>query len=445
MTKEQAILNFMDELKSFQLHGFILTLGEQTLAEGYWAPFNSSMPHRLYSVSKSVTALGIGLLLKDGRLKLDDPVADYFPEWVDTQTHPFIRQCTIRHLLTMRTCFNRSMYQPLADSDWTKPFFYGEPTHAPGTLFSYDTSASQVLCALIQRVSGTDALSFMQERLFTPLGMRDPKRWLTDAAGVCQGGTGLIMTLRDFARLTRFCMSDGQGLIDTDYLREATSHLVDSTERSGPEERFGYGYYFWQTRHGFSMYGMGGQMAICVPEKQLALCTTADLILDQVGVQPIYDAFFRHLAEVDTLPSDPEDAQRLRRVLEGLRLKPIVAGAESKTVFLPELRGSTRFSRLLIAPESIEMTIDGEAHCLPYQSGGWASASFPNSSEACLVTGGWTQPDRFELRCELCGDFSCTMKLFVQLNGSAASVRTVSSFNEFQTGWTGDAWGSVAD
>ena len=229
MTREQAILNFLEELAPLRMHGFILTLGDRTLAEGSWAPFSNDTPHRLYSVSKSVTALGIGLLLKDGRLSLDDAVADYFPDLVDERTHPFIRQCTIRHLLTMRTCFDRSMYKPLADSDWTAPFFHGTPAHAPGTLFSYDTSASQVLCALIQRLSGKDALTFMQERLFSPLGMLGEKRWLKDAAGVCQGGTGLIMSLRDLSILARFCASDGLGLIDPAYLRDATSRLVETS------------------------------------------------------------------------------------------------------------------------------------------------------------------------------------------------------------------------
>ena len=193
------------------------------------------------------------------------------------------------------------------------------------------------------------------------------------------------------------------------------------------------------------MYGMGGQMAICVPEKQLILCTTGDLILDKSGVQPIYDAFFRHLSQIDTLPSDPEDAERLRQVLAGLRLAPLSAGAESRTVLLPELQGSTRFSRLRIGPDSIELTIDGVPYSLPYLTGGWASARFPGSEEACLVSGAWTRPDRFELCCELCGDFSCTMELFVQLDGAVASVRTVASLGEFQTGWNGDAWGYIAD
>ena len=162
-------------------------------------------------------------------------------------------------------------------------------------------------------------------------------------------------------------------------------------------------------------------------------------------MQPVYDAFFRHLSQIDTLPSAPEDAERLRQALAELRLSPLSAGAESRSVLLPELRGSTRFSSLRIGADSVELTIDGVPHRLPYLTDGWAPARFPGSEEACLVSGAWTRPDRFELCCELCGDFSCTLKLFVQLDGAVASVRTVASLGEFQAGWNGDAWGHVAN
>ena len=82
MTRERAILAFLRELEGRGLHGFLLTLRGETLAEGYCAPFGAEQMHRLYSVSKSVVSLAIGLLADEGRLSLDDPIVRYFPEWV---------------------------------------------------------------------------------------------------------------------------------------------------------------------------------------------------------------------------------------------------------------------------------------------------------------------------------------------------------------------------
>lgn len=133
MTRQRAILNFLDELSSVNMHGFRLSLKGQVLAEGYWAPFCADEPHRLYSVSKSVTSLAIGLLADDGLIHLDAPITAYFPEWVDENTPAMLREVTIRNMLMMSTCFDRAMYSIDMDN-WTKPFFYGQPTHPAGTL-----------------------------------------------------------------------------------------------------------------------------------------------------------------------------------------------------------------------------------------------------------------------------------------------------------------------
>lgn len=441
MTREQAILDFIEELSPFQMHGFILTLKGETLAQASYAPFRTDEPHRVFSVSKSVVSLAIGMLADAGTIALDDPICAHFPEWVGEETPALLMDVTIRDMLRMATCYDRSMYSALGDKDWTRPFFQGQPNHVPGTVFSYDTSASQVMCALVERKTGRDILSFMQEKLFDPLGMNGPKRWLKDGRGVSQGGTGLIMTLKDMSLLAQFLMSDGKGLVSAAYLRAATSRQIATDERPCREERYGYGYQFWMMREGFSMYGLGGQMAMCLKDKQLTLVTNADLIGDATGVQPIYDAFFRHLSRIDTLQSDPGDAARLQARLQTLRVEPL-RGTTQPPVGIALARGTLPFRELAIAADHVEFTINGQKWRLPYENGAWATATFPDSAEKCLVSGGW-EGQRFTLRAELCGDFSAGMTLFVVCRERFATVRVVSSLWEFQAGWSGEDWGTI--
>lgn len=441
MTREQAILRFLDELGGLNMHGFLLSLDGETLAEGYWSPFEADRPHRMYSVSKSVVSLAIGMLMDEGRVSLDDPIVSYFPEYDVPESNELLREVTLRHMLTMSTCYDRAMYSPLRDREWTRPFFQGVPSHVPGTVFSYDTSASQVMCALVEKLAGRDILSFMQERLFDPLHMRGEKRWLRDGMGVSQGGTGLIMTLRDFSRLANFCMSDGRGLISEGYLRAATGRQISTMERPAPEERHGYGYQFWRTRHGFSMYGLGGQMGICIPEKKLCLCTTADLILDSTGVQPIYDAFFRWLEDVDTLQSDPADAALLEERLNALACAPVegwMGGSERQWVLR---NGALAFDAVAIGPEAVRLRVQGKTWTLPYAPGRWIRAAFPVLGEECLVSGGWQTEDRFVLHCELIGDNACGLKLYAACRDRRATVRVTGSLWECAAGWNGTDWG----
>lgn len=445
LSREAAILNFVEELRGLNMHGFVLTLDGETLAEGSWAPYRPETPHRLYSVSKSVTSLAIGLLQDDGVLSLEDHIVDHFPEWTDEHTAPLLREVTLRDMLRMATCYDRAMYSALGDADWTKPFFYGKPTHLPGTVFSYDTSASQVMCALVERKTGRPILDFMEERLFRPLGMTGEKCWRKDGMGVSQGGTGLVMSLRDFSILANFCMSDGRGLISEAYLKAAISRQIATDERPAPEERYGYGYQFWRMRQGFSMYGLGGQMALCLPEKKLCLCTTADLIMDSTGVQPIYDAFFRHLADIDSLPSDPEDARRLQACLAGLRYEPLRGQeASARRLSVAMTQGTLPFRRVAIERERVVFTMPDGEFALPYGNGSWREGTFLNTEEGCITSGGWTSPERFALHCELNGLSSCGMNLYVVTAGDRATVRVTSSLWEVVPGWSGQDWGLIA-
>ena len=444
MTRERAILAFLRELEGKGLHGFVLTLRGETLAEGYCAPFGAAQMHRLYSVSKSVVSLAIGLLADEGRLSLDGPIVRYFPEWVDERTPAMLREVTIRHMLTMSTCYDRAQYSPLGDEDWTKPFFYGEPTHPAGTLFHYDTSASQVMCALVERLTGEPILSFMQRRLFDKIGMDGPKRWLCDRAGTSQGGTGLMMTLRDYARLAGFCMSDGRGILSEGYLRAATGRQIATDERSAPEERYGYGYQFWRMREGFYMYGLGGQMALCLPDEQLALCTTADMMLSATGVQPIFDAFFRHLAGIGRLASDASDAQALAAYLNGMQLLPLPGkrGLRGRTRI--ELRETElAMTTLTITDDELIFRIDGRECTLPCAPGAWREGVFPGTAQRCISSGGWVSESRYVMHAELCDEFVCPMELYLTVNGRRAALRVSSGLWECVSGWSGLAWGDV--
>lgn len=443
MTRERAILGFLDEMEGRGLHGFILTLNGETLGEGYYAPFAPERMHRMYSVSKSVVSLAIGMLEGEGRLSLDDRIIDHFPEYVTDETPALLREVTIRNMLMMSTCYDRAMYAPLEDKDWTKPFFFGTPTHPAGMLFHYDTSASQVMCALVEKLTGESILSFMQRRLFDRIGMDGEKQWLRDGMGVSQGGTGLSLTLRDFSRLANFCMGDGEGIVSESYLRAATSWQIATEERSAPEERYGYGYQFWRMRRGFYMYGLGGQMALCLPEEGLCLCTTADMMLSSVGVQPIFDAFFRHLAGIGSLPPCAEDAALLEQRIASLRVPAVEGAAVRGRMFIRLEKSELPFETLELLPDSAVFGIGDRQYRLPCVPGAWSEGVFPATDQTCITSGGFVADGRFILRSELCDDFVCGMEMIVSVRENRAALRISGALWECAPGWSGLAWGRL--
>ena len=268
MIASRSILKFIERLEreNVCLHGFELREHGKVRAEGYYAPFKKGQPHRLYSISKTMVSLAVGILADEGKLKLDDRIVMYFADKLKDEPDNRLARLTIRDMLRMATCYKRTTYREGIDYCWSDSFFTTKPSHEPGALFNYDTSCSQVLGEMCQRVSGKGLLEFLNERVFAPLGATDEKRWQTDPSGVPTGGSGLIMSLCDMAKVAQCVMDGGRGILPEWYVREAVSCKIDTGDRPNPEERFGYGWQIWCTRSGWAMYGMGeagGQSAIC--------------------------------------------------------------------------------------------------------------------------------------------------------------------------------------
>jgi len=239
-------------------------------------------------------------------------------------------------------------------------------------------------------------------------------------------------------------MSDGKGLVPAEYLKAATSCQIFTHERSAPEERCGYGYQFWMMRRGFSMYGMGGQMALCLPEQGLSLCTTGNTMLSAMGVQPIYDAFFRHLEGIGDLPSSEDDQQELDARLAALTLPPLQpAAACPKTIRIELNPTELPFTALIIAPDQLIFRMRHGDAALPYAVGGWAEGVFPGTSERCITSAGWESDSRFRLMCEVKDDFICNLEMIVSLREERASVFVDGKLWELTPGWNGLAWGTI--
>lgn len=311
------ILNMVQALEDLEIPMHSLQIAHQghLVYEAYWAPFHKETLHRMFSISKSFTALAIGVLLKNGSLRLEDPIVDYFPEYTLKPVHPYQAQMTIRDLLTMQTCYKETTFKSNMDTNWVESFFITNPSHQPGTFFNYDTSASHTLCALVEKLTHQPLLDFLRAAFLDAIGFSQTAYMMKDPFGVSMGGSGLMALPSDIMKVNLYIRSllkgELEGPIDSSFLKEATS-LQSHTLIKGPitEERQGYGYQFWLIKEGgFAMYGMGGQLAIHLPEEDLLVVTTADTIGLQGGNQLIYNALYDHIVR----PLRANKAQVLER------------------------------------------------------------------------------------------------------------------------------------
>lgn len=446
------ILRFAERLHSedVNIHGFLLSVAGKPAAEAYCAPFRENRPHRLYSVSKTLTGIAVGMLSDDGLLSLDDPVSRFFPDWLPPQASGYLLRLTLRDMLRMATCYRRTAYREDVDLNWARSFFTGTPDHEPGLLFAYDTGCSQVLAALVRRVSGEEVFDFLERRLFRPLGCLDRRYWLRDPSGCCQGGTGLCMSLRDMHRIALCLLNGGEGLVPAWYVSEMAKKQIDTSLQEHEEERYGYGWQCWRTRAGWAMYGMGGQLAVICPQKRAVLSTVADTRLDPCGVQRIYNAFFEEvypfIPEDGTLPED-ETALPLKLNLSvaGLTDDEHTAPSGEGVYIFPE-ENALRLSSLRLSPSSVLLERDGRTDVLPFSRGKTLETAFPGHPDVpALVSAGWVRNGLLRIRCHAVGDFPCGFDMLLSTQNGRIAVQSRRSSDPLTQDYDGIASGVLLE
>ncbi|APZ95172.1 serine hydrolase domain-containing protein [Fuerstiella marisgermanici] len=139
-------------------------------------PNSLDTPFRIAGLSQTFTAAAIFALEADGELSIDDPVFKYLPEF---EAEPY-RAITIYHLLTHSSglpylpggAWFKMRTKPTPLEDYVRLAVKHPLSFDTGTRAYHSRIGYHVLSAIIEKVSGDDYAHFMQERLFTPLGLQ---------------------------------------------------------------------------------------------------------------------------------------------------------------------------------------------------------------------------------------------------------------------------------
>jgi len=477
----QCIINFINRLQEKQvpMHSLLLLHKDKLIAEGYYAPYTADTLHRMFSISKSFSSIAIGLLEADGQLALSDKICDYFPEYISEDTHPWILEMTIRDMLMMRTCHAATTYKINMQSDWVESFFKVAPTHPAGKLFHYDTSSAHTLCALVEKLTGTDLLSYLKKKL-APLAFSEESYMLKDPFGVSMGGSGLVAKPMDILKFGYLLMHEGHlpaqacsvsnhsvgdtQLVPAEYIRQATANLTPTLMTAPlPSEACGYGYQIWRNeRGGFVCYGMGGQFVICLPEHDLICVTTADTQGMAGGNQLIYDAFYEEILDhlkPDTLPEDTQAQRELATLLEKLTISPLngatlspraekinereyrlfenVTGFSKITLKFHALPDTAKSLAADTSPEhgTLHFTLHDQDYTLHFGLGNMQYGTFPLYNMNYAASAEWISEDTLYIRAHIIDEYvgSVRFELTFGDNDVTVFMRKVeeSLFSEF--------------
>ncbi|MBQ9726590.1 MAG: serine hydrolase [Kiritimatiellae bacterium] len=348
------LADFIDRFFSLRwTHGLVVLRHGRIVAECYRELCSPADRHQLFSLSKSFTSSAVGIALGEGLIpSLDAPLVSFFPEYDSPRVTDRMRRVTLRHLLCMgmgrASCglwgdrydrLHREFDASPAASDMravaerfasgleffddgipaVRHLLEDELRDEPGSRFEYNTGATFLLSAVLQKVAGRRLPDYLRSRLFDPLGIARDVVWDDlPGTGIALGGAGLSLAVREIAAagdlwLCGGVLRDGRRLIPASYMAEATAKQIDNDGPGRtPEWCQGYGYQFWRCRHGaFRGDGASGQLAVMLPEQDAVVAATAGVCGMQEELDAIWETLLPAFAAAP-LPPDPSGLARLR-------------------------------------------------------------------------------------------------------------------------------------
>jgi CubicO group peptidase (beta-lactamase class C family) len=353
-----AVLDFVTALEKFEfVHSFFLIRNDTGIASGWWAPYRAETPHLLYSLSKSFISCAVGIAADEGRLTLDTPLLEIFPEYRSEISDARFERMTVRHLLTMTTghaVCSTVYFKAVPGEDFKRDFFTSPLEFEPGSRFVYNSGATFMLAAAIRRLTGENPSVYLKDRLLFPLGIGE-RYWEKSPDGTEFGGWGYRLTTAEIASFAQMLLhkgcAGGRQLVPAEYLAEATRFQVDNSMNEAPDWKQGYGFQFWRCRHdAFRGDGAFGQYALVIPQKNTALAITAG----GKNMQTILDIVWEHLLprlEDRPLSEDQRAHARLLEKLASLQLPQLHGEApRHDTVFTAVFEpNETKIRRVRIA------------------------------------------------------------------------------------------------
>lgn len=262
------------------IDGIVVVRHGKLILDEYFNGYDSEKPHKLFSITKSITGAVVGIAIEQGFMKSEnDSIKNYLGDYLTNKTHA-LKNLTVKHILTMSTGLDwvelgdmnsQGMKIPFTN-DWIE-FVLNQPINStPGSIFNYSSGNTMLLAPIIKNSTGIQADKFADKYLFSPLGIKTyewvkmSEFWTKTQGGEIPGveepksltydtifseftntGTGLKMRPRDIAKFGQLYLNngqwDGKQIITEGWIKKSTQSHFSNKE---------YGYLWRLTKYDFN-------------------------------------------------------------------------------------------------------------------------------------------------------------------------------------------------
>lgn len=347
----QAIINFLDStvVGRNEFHSFMLLRHGKVIAEGWWNPYRADLKHTLYSCSKSFTATAVGLAVADRKLRVTDKVISFFPDQLPDTVGQYLKDLTVKDLLTMSVGQEPDPTPALNDdSNWVRSFLATPILYKPGSKFLYNSLATYMLSAIVQKVTGQKVIDYLTPRLFTPLGIQGMD-WEIDPKGINTGGWGLRLKTEDMAKFGQLFLNEGKWgrkrVLSKKWVKEASTAKIiqhpdySQAKRDSSDWEQGYCYQMWRCRNNaYRADGAFGQFIVVMPDQDAVVAITSE----STNMQSQLDGIWKYLLpgmKKKRLPANDSLANELSQQLHSLTLP--IPGNSNTSELINNISGKT--------------------------------------------------------------------------------------------------------
>ena len=343
--RSEGIMKLLDSLESgyTEMHGLMIMRHGKVCAEGWWAPYAPGIPHMCASLTKTYMGTAIGIAITEGLLTLDTHLTEIFPEYMPEHPSEHFNELTIRHVLTMGSGIHGF---PSMEGGWVKNFIAMPLSARPGESFWYNSVGSTFLGKVIEKLTGKDVYTYLDEKLFSKIGINGRNIM----HGIAPEGEDMwawrtVSTTEDNLRLMKLYadggVCEGERILSEEYVRLATSPQntndnADARKAGQLDHCSGYGYQMWmcQSPGAYRADGAAGQYSIVIPSKDMIISMNENA----PGVFPSYvlEEIWRLLMPaVEDDPIEPDEEGKAVQERLARRMKHLAIDAPEYAPYAP--------------------------------------------------------------------------------------------------------------
>lgn len=304
--------------------GLVIQKNGKTLYEKYFNECTSDSRIHVYSVTKSILSVLIGIAMDKGYIKsVGQNVLDFFPDYPVKKREKTIQNITLEHLLTMTAPYKYKIapyIKYFTSEDWVQ--FTLDLLGGRGKIGNFRYTpliGPDIFSGILKKATGQSVFDFASENLFSPLGITvrdnvvfhskedqlafnqstDISGWVSDPAGTNAGGWGLTLSTADMAKIGQLYLNsgiwDGKQIVSKQWIDESTKE-----HSRWKKINLAYGYLWWiidEKEHAYAAVGDGGNVIYVNTGKNMVISIASlfktnakdriDLI--RTSIEPIFE------------------------------------------------------------------------------------------------------------------------------------------------------------